>query len=138
MSGGPKKVHDMRSLAEQILDIDDTVSEKVYVPEWEKTLWVRNLSGAARNSIEQSVMDSKGKQDGNVFRARLLQPTVIGEDGRPVFSFDQIVILLNEKNTVAIERLVDVAMRLAGIRVADVEKITKNSAPGPSAGSTSN
>lgn len=137
MSDKAKKVHELLSLRDQILRADDAQAERVHVSEWGVDVWVRGLTGAERDAIEDSMVKGRGKIDLGNFRARLLVKTVVDEDGKRIFN-DEDATALGAKSAAALERLVNVAMRLAGIRAGDVEELAKNSAPGPSEGSTSN
>ncbi len=136
MSDKAKKVHELLSLREQILRAEDAQAEKVHVSEWGVDVWVRGLTGSERDAIEDAMLRGRGKVDLGNFRARLLVKTVVDEDGARIFN-DEDATALGTKSAVALERLVNVAMRLAGIRAGDVEDLSKNSAPGPSGGSTS-
>ena len=63
MSNEGKKVHHIASLRDQILRAEDATSEKVHVSEWGVDVWVRGLTGAERDAIEDSMVKGKGKVD---------------------------------------------------------------------------
>jgi len=123
-----------------ILAASDIKSEEVEVPEWGGTVRVAMMSGAARDAWEQSLVIREGTRTrpnlANT-RARLAAATVIGEDGQPLFSADDIAAL-GAKSTAALDRICKAAQRLNGIGAEAMEEAKGNSEPGPSAAGTSN
>lgn len=127
---------DIPAIRDKIFSANDRRVEEVRVPEWDVTLWVRGLTGTERDALEDSMMQKRGQIDIANFRARLLVKTVVDNEGQRIFS-DADATALGDKSAAAIERLVNVAMRLSGIRAGDVEQLVKNSEPGPSDASIS-
>ncbi len=125
---------------EQILAAVDLKIEAVEVPEWDSTVYVRNLTGRARDKFEASRYRLKDKsKEVEVIhdntRAQLLALTLCDEDGKLLFT-DADVAALGEKNAAVLDRLFDVARRLSGMRPEDTEDRRKNS-PGDQADSSS-
>ena len=128
-------------LREELLAIDDRVIEAVKVPIWNRTLYVRSLTGEERDAFEDGCLKGKGK-DRKVnlqnMRARLVAlATCLGpDDPRPVFSGADVE-RLGRKSARALNALFDAAQRLSGITEEEVEELVGNSGTGPSAGSGS-
>jgi hypothetical protein len=124
---------------EQILQAADATYEEIEVPEWGGWVRVRALSGAERDRFEASVAgDRPGKSRMNLLnvRARLVALAVVDETNRPLFS-QADVEALGRKNAAALDRVFDVAQRLAGVSDADLEELEGNSAAGQSDDSVS-
>ncbi len=101
-------------------------SEEVHVPELGGTLRVAAISAGARDAFDLAVLDLPEAERRRDFRARLLVMTLIGEDGKPLYTADDIPALSAVEARV-IDPLVDVAMRLNGIGEEDREKLEGNS-----------
>jgi len=124
---------------EAILAAEDLPTEQVPVPEWKGDVLVRSLTGVERDAFEESLYTGQGKdrqQNLSNLRARLAALTVVDENGNRVFSDDDAA-QLGEKSAAALDVVFSVAQRLSGLSARDVEKLTKNSKPGPSAATTS-
>jgi hypothetical protein len=120
-----------RSLREEILAIDDRQYEDVYVPEWDKTLRVRGLTGAERDSWEGSLLRQDGsrrpRMDYSNLRARLIVKSVIDkETGERIFT-DGDVGMLGGRSASALQRIFEVCQRLSRLTDEDVEELTGNS-----------
>ena len=114
-------------------------TEEVAVPEWGGTVLVRELSGRERDEWEASLAVMRGKTmvpDVANIRAKLAARTIVGDDGEPVFT-QQDVAALGELSAAALDRVFDVASRLSGLNPEDVEAMTKNSGAAPGGGSSS-
>ena len=114
-------------------------TEEVDVPEWGGTVLVRELSGRERDEWEASLAVQRGKTmvpDVANIRAKLAARTIVGDDGEPVFT-QQDVAALGELSAAALDRVFDVASRLSGLNPEDVEAMTKNSGAAPGGGSSS-
>jgi hypothetical protein len=120
-------------------------TEEVHVPEWRDpgtgadTVLVRELSGRERDEWEASLAVMRGKTmvpDVANIRAKLAARTIVGDDGEPVFT-QQDVAALGELSAAALDRVFDVASRLSGLNPEDVEAMTKNSGAAPGGGSSS-
>jgi hypothetical protein len=125
---------------DQILGAIDLHIESVYVPEWGGTVYVRNLNGKGRDAFEGSRIRIKENNKVEMIhdntRARLLALTVCDEKGVLLFSTEDIEAL-GEKNAATLDKLFEVAQRLAGLRAQDVEEKVKNSAAAPIVNSSS-
>ena len=121
-----------KNIRDLIKEIDDNEQEAVHVPEWDVTVFVRGLTARERDRFEASVVVGSGK-DTKVkmenARARLVVMSTYDEDGKKVFSTDDIG-WLGEKSARALERIFKVAMRLSGLTEEDMEELEKNSVNG--------
>ena len=111
-----------------ILQADDLPAEDVEVPEWGGTVRVRGLTGAERDAFEASIVEQRGKTTHfkmENLRARLVALSVVGEDGKRIFS-DSDVKALGRKSAVALQRVFKAAQRLSGLTAEDVEELAKN------------
>lgn len=125
---------DIRS---SILQAKDLPSEKVEVPEWGVTIYVRSMSGRERDLFESQMVElsEKGKRMDN-FRARLAVLTCIDEKGERIFK-DGDVAALGAKSGGALNRVFDVASRLNKLTEESIEDTKKNSLKAVGGGSTS-
>lgn len=112
---------------DQILKANDLVTESVEVPEWGGSVLVRTMTGVERDQFEAAIIEMKGK-DTKVnmrnARARLVALSVVDEEGKKVFSPNDIS-LLGAKSAAALQRVFNVAMRLSGISEEDVRELTE-------------
>ena len=111
----------------QILQADDLPSEKVEVPEWGVTVWVRSMSGHDRDLFESQMIDlsEKGRRMDN-FRARLTVFCCVDESGKRIFK-DGDISALGEKSGKALDRVFDVASRLNKMTEETIEDEKKPS-----------
>ena len=121
-----------------ILVKDDIEVEEVLIPQWGGTVRVRGMSGTEREAFEESRLREKpsgnraARRAGNTttefvrknLRAQLVAWCVIDDLGARLFSDDDIP-MLNSKSGAALERIVDVAMRLSGMGDDDVEELAQ-------------
>lgn len=120
-----------------ILQAHDVLIEDVEVPEWGGTVRVRGLSGLERDALEESTIEGRGKNRRVSlmnFRAKLVVRSVVDESGRRVFD-DADVAALGRKSAAALNRVVEVAQRLAGITEEDVEELTQDFESAPTSDS---
>lgn len=111
-----------------ILQVQDLPRELVEVPEWGGAIYVRGLTGAERDSFEQSIIDQRGKgvkMNLKNIRAKLVAMCVVDEQGNRIFR-DEDAELLGQKSAAALNRIFEVAQRLSGLRSEDVEELAGN------------
>lgn len=124
---------------EAILAADDRQYDDVEVPEWGGTVRVRGMSGAQRDDYEASIIEQRGndrKVNLRNARAKLVARCVVDEDGRTMFTTEDISAL-GRKSAVALERIFDAARRLSGMTEGDVERLAENFEDDPSDDATS-
>ena len=100
---------------------------------------MRELRGRERDEWEASLAVQRGKTmvpDVANMRAKLVARSVVGADGEPVFT-QQDVAALGELSAAALDRVFEVASRLSGLSETDLEEMGKASGNGQDAGSSS-
>jgi len=115
---------------EAILNVSDLQQEEVFIAEWNGYVIVRGMNGAERDAFEASMVEKRGKsREVNLanIRAKLVAKTVIGPDGKRLFS-DHDAEALGKKSAAALQRIFEVAQRLSGLSNEDVEELAGNSA----------
>ena len=117
---------------DQILAACDVPVEEVECPEWGGSVFVKVMSGTARDHWE---MLQSGDKWGNP-RARLCAMTVCDAEGQNLFTLADIAAL-GAKSSAVLDRLFDVALRLNRLRKQDIEELEKNSEADPSENSHS-
>lgn len=113
---------------EQILAAVDQKIEEVHVPEWDGTVFIRNMTGKARDRFDRSRFKLVGKEVELIHentRAALLAATLCDHEGKLIFS-EADVAALGEKNGAVLDRLFEISQRLSGLRKEDVEDRAKN------------
>lgn len=126
-----------------ILQVEDLATLDVDVPEWGGTVRIRRLTGADGDAYEESLVEfrtGKGARDPKVnlrnLRARLVQRSAIGEDGKLLFG-EMDVAALGKKSRAALDRVYSEAVKLNGMNRAELEEIAKNLLPDPTGASPS-
>lgn len=104
-----------------ILTVEDLKREEVPVPEWGGEVLVRTLTGSERDQFEAAHLKAPDRD----VRARLAAATLCDEEGKPLFTPDDVAAL-GRKSAAALDRVFSVGMRINGIGKADVEELAKN------------
>jgi hypothetical protein len=113
---------------EAILAANDLPTEDVEVPEWGGAVRVRTLTGAQRDAFEAEIVTTNGRKvERNTYniRAKLVAASVVGEDGKLLFSRTDVEAL-GAKSAAALDRVFDAASRLSGISDEDVQELAEN------------
>jgi len=113
--------------AEDILSADDSLIQRVEVPEWGGHVFVRGMTGAERDAFEKSIIERRGKnREVNLdnLRAKLVVATAQSSQGKPVFTGAHVAAL-GQKSALALHRVFKVAQDLSGLGDDDVEELTK-------------
>lgn len=128
---------------DQILRAQDIRRETVDVPEWGGQVLVQAMSAADRDAFETSLQKRTGEgrkakitTDTTNFRAKLAARCIVNENGDPLFEPADIG-KLGRKSAAALERVLEVARRLAGMTDEDAEELEKNSVETPEEDSSS-
>lgn len=101
-----------------ILACDDDTFATVDVPEWGGEVRVRSIGAAERENLLRSSVTMEGKSrkiDTPVMRVKIVWLAMVDEDGKRLFTKPAELEALGKKNAAAIDRIADVALRLAGI-----------------------
>lgn len=118
---------------EQILGADDSEKMKLNVPEWGGDVFIRVMSGKERDRLEGTF---QGKISYNNVRARIATLVLCDEEGKLLFSLDDIEAL-GKKSCAVLDMIFEKAMKLNRITKEDVEELGKNSEDGQTEGSGS-
>lgn len=113
---------------DEILAVDDRSYEEVDCPEWGGTVRLRSITGAERDSYEQSLIVQRGKsREMNLrnARAKLIVLCAVDEAGRRLFS-EADVAALSKKNAKPLDRLFDACRKIAGLSDDDVDRLTED------------
>lgn len=103
------------ALKDKIKKADDIQSETVEVPEWGVTVDVRTISGARRAEIFAGSTTEDGTvQPGDAYVRLVIAAAYDPETNEPVFDEGDID-WLGKKSSKALERITEVAARLAGL-----------------------
>ncbi|MFA5161867.1 MAG: hypothetical protein WC421_06440 [Elusimicrobiales bacterium] len=124
---------------EQIKSVSDLETQDVEVPEWGGTVRLKSLTGAERDRFEAGVVQGQGRNttvNMQNLRAKLVAQSAIGEDGKPLFT-EEDVKWLGEKSAKALNRLFNAAQQLSGLSESDVKELAGNFKDARSEGSTS-
>ena len=105
-------------------------SEKVEVPEWGGTVTVVELTGRERDAWEADIVElneagDDAKMSLENARAKLAVRTVVDDDGKRIFTDDDIEEL-GSTSARALSRIFNVASRLSGLTPGDMDELTKN------------
>ncbi len=101
-------------------------TEEVYVPELGGKLRVAAISAGTRDIFDLALLDVPENERRHHFRARLLVMTLMDDEGRPLYTVDDIPALSSIEARI-IDPLVEVAMRLNGLSEQDREVLEGNS-----------
>ncbi|HUT12400.1 MAG TPA: hypothetical protein VMY42_18015 [Thermoguttaceae bacterium] len=112
--------------AEEILARDDLQTEDVAVPEWGGTVRVRTMTAGERDRFEERMWSGgNGEADKGIMRAFYVGSCTIDEDGKRLFTDEQMTAL-TKKSASAMDRVFDVVRKLSGLTAADMEELEKN------------
>ena len=90
------------------------------------TVRVAAVSAGARDAFELALQDMPEGERRKDFRARLLVMSCIDEDGKPLFTPEDIPAL-SALEAAAVDPVVEVAMRLNGLSQKDRDELEGNS-----------
>lgn len=121
-----------------ILNADDILVEEVSIPEWNTSVFVRGLTAPERDAYEASfrkeikrlrkgktVTETKFSMDNARVKLAVLSICKSKTDLTRVFSDDDIPAV-SKKSAVALNRVFEVAARLAGITTEDMDELAGN------------
>lgn len=111
-----------------ILDAKDVEHKRVHVPEWGGDVIMRQLTGADRDKIDES-MHSRQRKDGTMSfengRAEVLSLVLVNDAGERLFKTADDVKALGNKSNIVITRLFDQVQTQNGLTDAAVEELGK-------------
>lgn len=107
---------------EQIINLNDSRTVEVDVPEWGGKVLIGAVSGENREKWEK---EAQKKPQPPYIRAMLVAFSIVDQQGKLVFS-EKDVELLNKKNWKALDRIYDAAVAYNLIGEKNVETEAKN------------
>ena len=110
----------------QILEANDIHTQIVSVPEWGGHVKITGISARVRDQWEVTIAEQREKKKPVDVRASLCAKAIIDEDGRKLFTDDDIKALGN-KSAAALQRVFLAAMSLSGLDDKAVEELEGNS-----------
>ena len=124
------------SLRDRIIAVDDTQKEIVKIDEWGVEVEIRGMSGAARASISQYAAENNG----NINFLKMMPELVVQccfdpETGEQVFDSKDKELVMG-KSGAALDRIVNIAMRLSGFGDKAIDDAGKDSLSTPKGGSS--
>ena len=125
----------MPNIKDKILQAKDLPCEKLFIPEWDVTCFVRVLTGTERDKWESDLVGSGQTNLVNV-RARLAVLCLVDEKGDRVFQ-DTDATELGKKSSKCLDQIFECAARVNGLRKQDLDELTKNLPAAQSGNSTS-
>lgn len=105
---------------EQILAINDIQVIDVSIPEWGGIVKVKSMTGEERDKFELSTSGKKREH----IRAKLLVLSVVGEDGKHLFTMEDVE-QLSKKSSAPLDRILAVVKKVSGVDNDDVEELAK-------------
>ena len=111
-----------------ILNGEDRPTQDVPVPEWGGTVRVREMTGDQRTKYEQLTLkrsESDGEASADNIRAIVVAACVVGEDGAPMFTQEDVAAL-GGRNWRALDRVFKVCIALSGANEKSTEEAAKN------------
>ncbi len=109
---------------EAILGAKDAHQEVVNVPEWGGNVCIRAMSGAERDDFRAAIEGAETSLVGK-FEAPLLALTMVDEEGKRLFSIDDVEAL-RAKSATVLDRLAQIALRVNGMSAEAQEEAAKN------------
>lgn len=121
---------------QQIIEAKDLEMEKVFVPEWadgdpEAYVQVKALTGREKGKFDESLITPESRAPGRKpqldmtdYGPKLAVVSMCDDDGNRLFTLDDLDVLAG-KSAIALQRVVEVAMRINGMK-ADIEDEVKN------------
>jgi hypothetical protein len=95
---------------------------------WEGiTVLLRAMDGTRRRVFELHYADMpKGEKLPEFYREMLLRECIVSPDGELVFTDDEALVEMAEKNSAALDLLYQRALKMNGLEVKSVEEAAKN------------
>ena len=115
---------------DDILGATDLKQQRVEVPEWGGAVIVQELTGAARDEYESSIVTLKGTKaeiNSKNLRAKLVALSLVDEKGKQLFTAKDVE-KLGQKSAGALDRVVDVAKHVSRIGDEELESLGEGSA----------
>lgn len=114
-------------LRESILNCDDLPKEKVTVPEWKQTVYVRSMTAKERDEYEMDLIANRDSGESQLLMARskLVALCTVDEKGKRIFNWEDVEALA-QKSSKAIGRISEAAQILNALSEKDIETASGN------------
>lgn len=112
-------------LRDRILAKADLKEEKVFIPEWEETILVRELTASQRSQLLAKVVNEQGMNFDELYSEIVIACCFDPESKEKVFQPEDKAAL-GEKSGAAIERIAQVALRLNAMHSHALAEAEKN------------
>ena len=119
-----------------ILAASDLPTRDVEVPEWGGTVRVRTMMARDRDVFDMALREAAKAGVGTNVRAYFAATCIIGDDGEPLFTADDVEAL-GAKSSEAMNRVYDAIVDLNRLAASAVADAAKNSSADRSGGSSS-
>jgi len=106
---------------DQILSVDDIRKEKVEVPEWGGSVFVKGMTAIQRDNYERLHMEKKLRN----YRATAAAQCICDENGKSLFT-EADVKTLADKSASALDRIFTKMLELSGASEDDIDHLAKN------------
>lgn len=114
------------NLREKILNTEDIKEQVVEIPEWGVKVLVRGLDGAQRAKVMQNATDARGNINFTKIYPDIIIASCYDPETKEKIFEDTDRDLIMKKSSVAIDRIVNVAMAISGLSKQAEEEIEKN------------
>lgn len=111
--------------ASDILSVNDNRVKEVKVPEWGGSVFIKMMSGAERNLLEQEWMSNDEKPTLDIVVA-LLSLTLCDADGKRLFSTEEEAAGLINKSASVLQRLMMESLQHNGMSQDALDDAVKN------------
>jgi len=115
----------MMLTADDILNSNDFDIKKINIPEWGGDVYIKTMSGSARDTWELYAQSEIEKTSNVNMRAKMCVLTLCDEKGKLLFD-DKQVSNLGQKSAKALDRVYSKAVELNKITAEEIEVIEKN------------
>lgn len=112
---------------EAILNTPDVETEVMEVPEWNGSIYIREMTTAEVDEFGLSSATADGRMDTNKMRgvrARVVSWCVVDEDGEPLFKKADVEALLKKSNRV-VDRIFNKILSLSNLSGNDEDEAPK-------------
>lgn len=107
-----------------ILELDDRKVEELFIPEWDKTVRIAEVSADIRDELEQYLAEQATSKGYKHIRGVMAAASLVDENNDHLFKISD-ADKLGKKNAMALDRIFEVANRLNKIFGAEKEQIKK-------------
>jgi hypothetical protein len=109
-----------------ILGITDSGVERLFIPEWGGSVYIKVMTAKERSEIEDLFLKiNETKKETGKFRREMIRRTWSDKDGNLVITDEALATHMMGKSALAIEKIFERACEVNGFRQRDVEALKK-------------